>query len=138
MAQAQAQAQAPTHEAPAGGRLLILQLGATNDASGAPDPDVLARCPVTVALHRAAVAAGRLVTVRSRQTLRRTPRVSSVRHCHIPISQEAHAPRSSLTLAGQGTAGISFNRGWLHAYPSAAKHVRGVGGGNGHATSGPN
>ena len=64
-AQAQAQAQALTHEAPTGGRLLILQLGATNDASGTPDPDVLARCPVTVALHRAAVAAGRPVTVRS-------------------------------------------------------------------------
>ena len=78
-AQAQAQAQAPAPEmaqakaqemaqakATAGGRLLILQLGATNDASGTPDPDVLARCPITVALHRAAVAAGRAVTVRSR------------------------------------------------------------------------
>ena len=63
-AQAQAQAQASAHdEAPAGGRLLLLQLGATNDASGTPDPDVLARCPVTVALYREAVAAGRPVTV---------------------------------------------------------------------------
>ena len=71
MIDAQAQAQAPAPEmaqakATAGGRLLILQLGATNDASGTPDPDVLARCPITVALHRAAVAAGRAVTVRSR------------------------------------------------------------------------
>ena len=63
-AQAQAQAQASAHdEAPGGGRLLLLQLGATNDASGTPDPDVLARCPVTVALYREAVAAGRPVTV---------------------------------------------------------------------------
>ena len=63
-AQAQSQSQAPAHdEAPAGGRLLLLQLGATNDASGTPDPDVLARCPVTVALYREAVAAGRPVTV---------------------------------------------------------------------------
>ena len=57
------QARARTHVAPAVDRLLILQLGATNDASGTPDPDVLARCPVTVALYQAAVAAGRAVTV---------------------------------------------------------------------------
>ena len=43
--------------------LLILQLGATNDASGAPDADVLARCPVTVALYEEAAAAGRVVRV---------------------------------------------------------------------------
>ena len=54
---------APTHQAPARGRVLILQLGATNDASGTADPDVVARCPVTVALYQAAVAAGRSVMV---------------------------------------------------------------------------
>ena len=57
------QARARTHAAPAVDRLLILQLGATNDASGTPESDVLARCPVTVALYQAAVAAGREVTV---------------------------------------------------------------------------
>ena len=110
-AQAQAQAQAPAPEmaqakaqemaqakATAGGRLLILQLGATNDASGTPDPDVLARCPITVALHRAAVAAGRAVTVRSRQS------VSQPANQSLPYCQRAHG---SLALTCQGTAGIS-------------------------------
>ena len=99
-AQAQAQAQAPAQEmvqakaqenAQPGGRLLILQLGATNDASGTPDPDVLARCPITVALHRAAVAAGRAVTVRSRQSVSQ-----SVSHYHIPSRKHMAHTRVAL------------------------------------------
>ena len=62
---ARAGAAAPISPAlkPAGGALLVLQLGATNDAAGAVSADVLARCERTRELHEEATRDGRAVSV---------------------------------------------------------------------------
>jgi hypothetical protein len=54
---------AESERVPAGPLLLIVQLGATNDANGTVDRDVRCRAQVVVELHRHATAAGRSALV---------------------------------------------------------------------------